>query len=517
MKTGSSSAFRPNTIVTRLRAWLANHGWLVAIACAYLYVFPYFPKINSANELPRVYLVKAMVDEQTFAIDTGVARWGSTADVSPHGKHKYSNKSPGSSVLAAPAYAVARAVGLDEDNLPVAMWLCRVVTGVIPTLLFLALLYGFLERYAPDPWIRKLVVTGYALGSMAMTYSLLYYSHQLGAVCIGSAWILFLDVVDGKRGWRAVGAAGFLVGAAPLVDYQAVFAAVPIAVYLVWRLRHDWKKLLAVAGLAIGWALIPIGFLLAYHAISFGGPFRTGYDASTTFAIYHQQGFLGITELRWVAFSGSLVSGDNGLFTLAPWFLLALPGSVFLMRDERTRGQAITCLAIAILYVLFISSINFWRGGWEVGPRYITAMLPFLLPAIAAQLAVAKENPWVLGFLAGMVLVGVAVYSLSSATFPYWPDSIRNPLYDVTFRLLSDGLVAPNALTALGVSGVKTLVPFFAIVAGLVGYITWRAATWRGLLVAVAVMVGVLAVYRGFPRGNPERPYAFVKGAVGTP
>ena len=36
----------------------ARHGWLAAIAVAYLYVFPFFPQIHSANELPRVYLVK---------------------------------------------------------------------------------------------------------------------------------------------------------------------------------------------------------------------------------------------------------------------------------------------------------------------------------------------------------------------------------------------------------------------------------------------------------------------------
>ena len=52
---------------------------------ALLYVFPYFPGIRSANELPRVYLTQAMVDDGTFAIDRGVARWGTTADVAAGG------------------------------------------------------------------------------------------------------------------------------------------------------------------------------------------------------------------------------------------------------------------------------------------------------------------------------------------------------------------------------------------------------------------------------------------------
>ena len=52
--------------------FLRRNGWLIAIVAAYLYVFPYFPAIQSANELPRVYLVKAIVDEHTFKIDSGV-------------------------------------------------------------------------------------------------------------------------------------------------------------------------------------------------------------------------------------------------------------------------------------------------------------------------------------------------------------------------------------------------------------------------------------------------------------
>src|ERR1041384_5124847 len=74
---------------------IAQHGWLAAIAVAYLYLFPWFPQIHSANELPRAYLVQAIVEDHTFAIDRGVAAWGGTADVSPSGGHLYANKAPG--------------------------------------------------------------------------------------------------------------------------------------------------------------------------------------------------------------------------------------------------------------------------------------------------------------------------------------------------------------------------------------------------------------------------------------
>src|SRR5690242_3275251 len=101
--------------------WLRRRGWAIAFVVAYLYSFPWFPSLRSANELPRAYLVMAMADEGRFAIDTGAQKWGTTADVSPatliaghitvgargievapkavrHG-HQYSNKAPGSSML----------------------------------------------------------------------------------------------------------------------------------------------------------------------------------------------------------------------------------------------------------------------------------------------------------------------------------------------------------------------------------------------------------------------------------
>jgi hypothetical protein len=515
-------------------AALRRHGWLVAIVAAYLYLFPYFPAIHSANELPRVYLVKAIVDHHTFAIDDGVARWGATADVSPSGGHQYSNKAPGSSLLAAPAYAALRLVSGDEPSLAVTTWLCRLITGVIPTALFAWLLWGFLARFAPDPAVRRLVLVAYGLGSMAMTYSVLFISHQLAAVCIASAWILALRVAWPAAGDAPVGprraawlmaAAGLLAGAAPLCDYQAGFAGVPVAAHVLiglWRARGGSIRgsILAPVLAATAGAALPIALLLIYHAICFGSPLRTGYDASTSFAFYHQHGFLGITALRWSAFFGSLFAPDNGLFTLAPWLLLALPGGWALWRSGE-RGVAMVGAACAVIYVAFISSINFWRGGWQLGPRYITALLPFLLPAIAAQLtawrgASGRAGRASLIGAAALILVGVTVYALSAATFPHFPERFPNPLYEVVARLLADGAVAPNLGGALGIGGVLGLVPYLAIVGGAVAVASYRVVGGRGLAAAAAIAALWLGAYRGFRRGGPDDDRAYTQWVLGA-
>lgn len=498
---------RTPSIAARALAALGRWRWGLAIALALLYVFPYFPGIRSANELPRVYLTMAMVDDGTFAIDRGVARYGATADVSPHAGHQYSNKAPGSSMLAVPAYvalkAVTRVVAGRPPTLGEMFWTFRIWTGVVPTLIFLALLARFLQRFAPTTSARRLTLVGYALGSMAMVYSVLFIAHQLSAVCIAGAWIVAVGVVDDGGRDRRMALAGFLAGCAPLVDYQATFAGVPVAGYIavrLWQTRRGWAPVVwAVAG-AIG----PLVVLLAYHAACFGSPWKTGYDASETFAFHHQKGFLGFDTLRWVALSGSTVAGDNGLFVFMPAALLAVPGWALLWRRGQ-RGHAAVSASIAVLYLTFISGLSFWRGGWQFGPRYVTVMLPFLLPAIAATLDWLDERGgWrAVGWAA--VGLGMAIYTLGVATFPHFPEKFRNPLYELVLRMLGDGLVAPNLGRGLGLPGVWSVAPLFALVVGL-----WLAAVrgpggrarWRDAALAVALATAVFVGYRGFARGG---------------
>jgi hypothetical protein len=467
-----------------------RHGWLVAIAGVYLYLFPYFPRIQSANELPRVYLVKAIVEDHTFAIDRQIQRYGKTSDLSGWGGHYYQNKAPGSSLLAVPFYAAVRLVA-GEPSLAVSMWLCRVVAGIIPALIFLWWLFRFLGRFTPDDDIRKLTLVAYALGSMAMTYAMLYYSHQLSAVCIAGAWIL---VVENRRPVIA----GLLAGCAVLVDYQTAFAVLPIGVYVAVKQPQTipW----AIAG-----AIAPLAVLLGYHQACFGSPLRTGYATAIVYGSDHAHGLLGMTWPRLAAIWGTLLSPDNGLFVLMPWLLVAIPGGIALWRRGE-RAFVATTLGVVAVFFYFIWSIVFWRGGWQVGPRYVTAMLPFLLPLVAVGLAELRRTPRVLELACGAIVMSVAIYVLAAATLPYWPDALKNPLYDVTFRLLGDNAVAPSLGRAI--PGVLGIVPALAAAAGVTGWAIVRVAGWRALIYAIVVAVVLLGALSLVPHGD-----AYANGA----
>jgi hypothetical protein len=485
------------------------------LAFLYLYPFPYFEEMRSANELPRIYLTSAMVDEGRFAIDTGVRAHGTTVDVSPSGGHFYSNKAPGSSMLAVPVYVLLKAVTGGEPSLAHKTWAFRIATGVLPTLLFLLLLWRFLVRFTGDGGGRPAALAGYAAGSMAMIYSVLFVSHQLSAVCIASAWMLSVWVVEDGRDVRLLAAAGFLAGAAPLVDYQAAFAGVPLAAYLIWKLGGSAPRRLGALALVTISSLPPIALLLFYHWRAFGHPLRTGYAASETFAHFHQRGFLGMDRLRWEAFIGSTVAPDNGLLFLCPMLLLALPGFVLLARRRDPWTLAITA-SVAVIYLLFISSLSFWRGGWQVGPRYITVMLPFVLVPVAVTLAAADRATGWRGELAwagavALVAASILVYSLSAAVFPHFPETFENPVHELVLRLLAAGHVPYNAGWLVGLRGLASLVPYLAALAALLLLIAVpRPARWRAGLAGLVLAAGLLALYRAAPEGGraAARSYA---------
>lgn len=507
----------PDVPFARIRRVLTHYGWLAAIAVVYLYVFPYYPRLQSANELPRLYLVTAIVDDHSFAIDRGVARWGATSDLSAHDNHYYANKAPGASFAVVPVYALVRWT-LGEPSLAVTMWLCRVVAGILPSLAFLWLLYGFLARYAAQPEIRRLTLVAYALGSLALPYSLLYYSHQLSAVCIGSAWILALDCADRRRGLAAMALAGLLAGSAPLVDYQAAFAGIPVAAHVIARMRRAnftaVESVRAVSVAAIG-AALPIAALLYYHAVCFGSPFATGYDYAITYGSDHDHGLLGMTVPTWKAFVGSLFAPDNGLFALSPWWLLAVPGGVALWRMGE-RGTVVVAGVVAVAFTYFISSIGFWRAGWEVGPRYLTAMLPFQLPLVCAALAQLRRRPVVLGLACGTIVASAVIYVAAVATLPYWPDFFRNPLYGVTFRLLSDGAFAPTLGRLCGIPDVIAVALLFAMVARLIGWSIGRASHLLGVILALAVGAAFVAAFSLVPPDSARAQRAYVQTLLPT-
>ncbi len=483
-------------------------GYLLAAALVFvtLYAFPYFTRVYNANELPRIDLVRAILDRGTFSIGDERHPPSSITDTALFEGRYYSNKAPGLSFAGVPVLWAQRQIhavlGVAPPSERAVTYVLRLFCVTLPSLLFLIVVWRTTGLFTDDPRARAVTVAGYALGSLALPVSLLYMSHQTAAAMVGTSFILLVGAV--KR-WEVI-VAGLLAGGAVLFDYQSAFFLVPVAIYALATVR-PWPRLVMCA-LA---SLPPVAALLVYHHVCFGSIAATGYNfaAVAEFRAIHGTGFLGLSAPSATSFFQSFLAPDNGMFVLAPWLLLGIAGWVLVWRARRARPEIAVSAAIGIIAVIFLTCLLFARGGWQMGPRYIAIAVPFFAAPAAA--ALAALGPRLRAVATGLVLGAVLLHVAGALLFPHWPDKLRNPVVELVWPLLRDGF-APYCL-ALGVglpARIALWPPLLVAAAAVLGS---ARLTWRATVVAVLVAALFLAHFALYPRtAAPERAriYAWV-------
>ena len=488
--------------------------WLLVFAFIYLYAFPYFDKLWSANEVPRIFVTQEIVDHHHMWIDARVSG-GHALDLSiAPDRHVYPNKSPGLSFLAVPVYAVARLFGPVSPR--ACTWLFRVITITLPALVFLPFFLGMARRFAPDERACRTVLVAYALGSPALIYSILFISHQLAAACVGGAFIAAVALArrETTKPFLVALLAGLLASASVLVEYQSVLAVLVIGIYFVVRVPNRGRAV----GAAVLGALPPAVVLGAYHKLAFGSPFKTGYSFAVESTTH--RGFLGILGPNATCLWSTLLTPSNGLLVLAPWVLFAIVGVVALARDRqawaRCGAETVVCVAVPTVYVAFLSSVDPYmaRGGWSVGPRYMTAALPFLAWLAAAGFR-AVERSRLARVLAQTLVVSAAIVFVTAATtYPHWPDRLRNPLHELAFPLLTHGYAVHSLGTLVGLHGFLSLAPLYAVVLAATVWLLSRGPgrSLRQTALACILAAGLVAGHRAFPRTGAyaQKVWSFV-------
>ena len=493
-----------------LRPWV-----FVLFAVIYLYAFPYFDALRSAAEMPRILTTQELVDHGRMSLDTRLGEMGSRNDLSsaPNG-HKYANKPPGPSFLAVPAYWICK--HLHMTSLRACTWAFRVSAVIIPALLFLPLFYRFTRRFSAHEGARRTVLVAYALGSPALVYGILFMSHQISAVLAGIAFMAAVTLVrqEPQRPARYAAMAGFCAGLALMMDYQSFIASFFIAVYLLVKAARKLRTLVA----AMVGALPPVLVLMLYHYRAYGSPWKTGYAFADD--PHPRKSFGGMVRLSASSFWNVSFLPSNGLFTLAPWTLLALLGFWAIWRKPEGRrlvgAEAMVCLAIMVTYFLFLSSMDAYmsRGGWCVGPRYMVTALPFVAWLAAAGFSWLYRST--LGRVLGhaLVVASVVIFVVAASTYPHWPDPMLNPLYELSFRLLGEGYAVHSLGTFLGLHGPWAALPLYLFVAGFLLWMLGGQGRQRaaGLLVACVLAASIVVGYRFFPReaGYAQHAYGYI-------
>ncbi|HGG57310.1 MAG TPA: hypothetical protein ENK31_05895 [Nannocystis exedens] len=486
---------------------------LALVALALVLGVPYFEALRNANERPRLLQGMALVDCGQWAIDGPSARGlspGPDVSRSPVDNRLYPNKPPMTSLVAALAYRIGQ-VGDAPTLRSYTVW-ARLLGGWLPTVL---LCFWFWRRLAPKLGAAPVAaaIAIYALATPAASYAHLLYGHQLAAAFLLTGSLLVVDaVLRRQRFWAAIGAS--LAALSITVEYGAVFAGLPLALFLLLALARGGRGALpAVAAAALA-AVVPMILLAAYHAAVFGSPWATGYHhvINPDFAAKHGQGLLGLGLPRIAGIHEQIFAADTGLLWWAPLCPVALFGLVGLSRrvdDPILQAEARVLFAMLLLFMLLTVSLSF-TGGWRVGPRYLVVVLPAMIPGLAWLLRECRRRTVIFTALVALATWSLVVNGLAANLWPHIdPTNVDFPLAEVLVPLARAG-AEPYDL--LSVSGVGDL-PLAAIVAmasvvSVVGGLLWVVCGQRSGIGAVVLGVGIGLVGVGASLRLPAHPRA---------
>jgi hypothetical protein len=349
---------RPNALP--LRGYRYELLVLALVALASLAVV----NLTSPQDRTRYELTRHIVLYHTLTIEPGFF------DRAQYGGHTYSDKAPGMSFLAVPAYEVERLVGVarapgdwDSEG-DLSLWGMRIATSGLLFLLATFLVGRTAEALVPRTGAVTAVVFGAA--TIAAPLAPTFFEHDAGA-CFG-----FLAFVLAWRQRRAavLAAAGLAAGVAVLFDYSAGLIVLALAVYVAVRERTR-----------VGWFLLgglPAALALAaYDRAAFGSPFHLSYSYEAG-PLAHQQrgGFLGIGVPSLSSIDQTLF-GDRGLLVFSPVLVACAVGLVLMFR-RGYRGEAAVAGFVVVALTLADAGYYLPYGGAAPGPRFLAASIPFL-------------------------------------------------------------------------------------------------------------------------------------------
>jgi hypothetical protein len=494
----SASVTAPESEASKARA-LALPRRALWVLCLYgllaLLVVPVFPHFPSPNEFSRWALTVSIVERGSFEVGPLTALISDRIeDFSEVGGRIYSNKAPGGSLVAVPAYALARAlVGPPTaDNLRATVTAMRLAVSTLP-LVLLALAFVRQARrleVAPERIIFMLAVM--LFGTPIFAYGMMLFSHVLTAAALFGAWLLLFGDAGRRLATREL-AAGALLGLAAISEYPT---AIPAMVLVLCAFRG--RGLLGLARIAAG--ALPLAAALAfYNLVAFGGVFAlsSSFERVAAFQQMSQAGLWGVGPPSPSILARLLLDPGKGLLILSPVLVLALvaiPAARRRLAPAAFWSLVLTPLALLLVYAGYAN----WHGGWTVGVRYLLPCLPFL------AFLMLFGRPRVID--APLLGASVAAVVLTSLVFPFVSGAYAFPWASFATPLLAKGLVAPNLLHLLSRTLAVT-VPF--VVVGIALYLTLNVRRFVLMAAGLVVwlMVGFLGVATFFPDSDGSRWY----------
>jgi hypothetical protein len=386
------------------------------------------------NNATRLFAAIRMVENGTATIDPMAPL---TIDKAQFGDHTYLDKAPGMTLMALPAVALVDGITGDRADhhamtagdegfvryLRLRTRVAAALGSALLTAIAAVLLFDLAWRVTGQSGAAPFAALGYALGTPIWGYS----TTLMGHAGVAALFVIALAAVE-RGGGRWLAVAGLALGWAVVVEYQAVLAGSLIGLWAVWRHRRRPAALWPlIAGGVIG--LLP---LLGYNIFAFGTPFRIGYSGVVGFEGMNQ-GLFGLTlpdpGVLWAILAGP----TRGLIWVAPILLLAPMGLWRLAEERETRGLALTAGGVAVVALLINAAYVYWDGGNATGPRHAMPLAGVAALGLAPFWA-ATRSVGLRGLNAAILLVSIGINMTIAAAEIFAPSAFRWVWWDAVIQ-----------------------------------------------------------------------------------
>lgn len=444
-----------------------------------IYLLPMFPHGGSANELTRWATVVSLVERGTFEISETEKLIGKNVDTAKLGNYTYSNKAPGTAILATPFYAVTRIfIGApDASNIRISWFVMRFAVSTLP----LFILAFWLYRREADAFSLATLLFATPL----FVYSLLFFSHVSVAVFIYLAFRLLYDKDFTTK--RNCLTAGFLSGFAVISEFPAVFPVLVFGIGLFFtdkRERRDRILFYALGGLPF------LIFLLVYNNALFGSPFSMSYahESFPEWAEVAGQGVFGINFPTPYNFFLLLLSPSRGLFFFAPILIFSIVA--FFTSSERKSLRHKIKVAAIVVSILILCGHGAAHGGWAFGARYLVFIIPLLLDSFFDGETDKLPNIW-RGIL---FLVSMLFCTVPALTFMFAPPEFNFPHNNFWIPFLTqENWFTPTLADVFGIrNGFWTIFPAIICIFAVL-YFVWRDS-FAPKKLGIGLLIGFAAV-----------------------
>ena len=300
----------------------------------------------------------------------------------------------------------------------------------------------------------------YALAAaliLAFASPLWVYAKGLANIPLAAllAVLAFIPITTTRPNARHWAGAGVLTGLAVVTRPDFIVFGVAVGLLSLLRWKRGWRTGLMCSGVyTAAWAVIAIPGVGLWNLYRTGDFLDVGYRTAS---------ILWQTERAYIGVFGALASPSFGLLVFMPVTAVGLWG---LLGRASSRSVWLAMLVLVVIAVVGYGSFRDWSGGVSWGPRYLTAVTPFLALGVSLVLQAGSTTLPMRLATAGLVAWSLGL-SVLGVLFDYqrgwqnlWDHGARpeQVLWNPHFSLIGahlrlarqwfDGLIGPDLYLA---------------------------------------------------------------------